>query len=86
MDEAARERRRQQSNAYAARNRDVIREKNNAHYKANRDEILARRRERQKKVNCKLCHFDFCNNYYLKKHLCGRHKLSPQDAVRIITS
>ena len=77
------ERQAQHARNYAVKNRDLINAKARANHHANRDAILEKRRAR--KVQCKLCHFDLCNVTYYKEHLINRHKLSPEDAVCIIT-
>lgn len=72
----------QQKQQYVVKNRELINERRKMSYHANRDAILAHRRT--KRAHCSLCHFDMCNVTYLKQHLINRHKLSPEDAVRVI--
>ena len=67
---------------YARKNRELINQRKRASYHANREAILAKRKE--KIAHCPLCGFDFCNVTYLKEHLINRHKLSPEEAVRVI--
>ena len=72
----------EQKQNYAVKNRELINERRRLSYHSNREANLVKRRE--SKANCPLCGFDFCNVTYLKEHLINRHKLSPEDAVRVI--
>ena len=72
----------EQKQNYAVKNRELINERRRLSYHSNREANLVKRREC--KAHCPLCGFDFCNVTYLKEHLINRHKLLPEDAVRVI--
>lgn len=75
----------QHSRNYQSKHRDVINERARLKYLASRDEILAKRKAKRT-VPCPLCHFDFCNRPYLKRHMITRHKLTVEQVEELLSS